>query len=178
MQKIPNKKRSPIRSLAEGAMIAALYAAITLLLAPISFGTFDAVQFRVAEALTILPALTFSSIPGLTIGCIIANAAGVATGANIAGWWDVLFGSLATFLAALCTRALRHVKVKGLPVLAPLPPVIFNGLIVGYELSIALGMPFPVTAATVALGELVVCYALGLPLYILINKINIFDRRL
>jgi len=161
--------------LAQAAAIAALYAAVTLApgISAISYGPF---QFRIAEALTILPALTFAAVPGLTLGCVLANGFGLLLGANIAGAWDVPLGSAATLLAALCGYALRKVCVKGAPVLAAVPPVLFNGLIVGAELSFALRLPFWATAGQVALGELAVVFLLGLPLAILLKKTKIFEK--
>lgn len=172
MQKTTHER---IVFLAQAAIIAALYAAVTLApgISAISFGPF---QFRIAEALTILPALTFAAVPGLTIGCILANAGGLALGLNIAGGWDILFGSAATLLAALCSYGLRQVCVKGMPVLSALPPVFFNGLIVGAELSIALQLPLWATMGEVALGELAVVLVLGLPLAALLKRTRIFSQ--
>ena len=149
-----------IRNLAYGAMIAALYAVTTVLLAPISYGE---TQFRVAEALTLLPMLTPAAIPGLTVGCLLANLWGSASAL------DMIFGPIATLLAALGTRALRKQ-----PVLAALCPVVSNGLIVGTVLSRALGLPIALTMGTVALGEAVVCLALGLPLYHALRRTGLF----
>ena len=130
-------KRKSVYFIAKAAIIATLYATLTVLQNVLVPGSASAaVQFRVSEVLTILALYTPAAIPGLTVGCIIANAVGVATGANIAGWLDVLLGSLATLMAAICTRMLRDVKVMGIPLLALLPPVIFNALIVGAELSL------------------------------------------
>ncbi len=145
--------RGPVfssRQVVLGGVIAALYAALTLLLAPISFG---AVQFRVAEALTLLPVVSIAAVPGLFIGCLASN---LLFGAP---WQDVVFGSLATLLAAMLTRVFR----KNLW-LAAFMPVFFNGMIVGGTLSILYHLPFPLTVATVALGEAAVCYMLGIPL--------------
>ncbi len=156
------KKKRPVFSLeylVTGAVVAALYAALTILLAPISYG---AIQFRVAEALTVLPILAPSAVPGLAIGCLIANIIGGF------GWMDIVFGTLATLLAAVLTRSLRK-----FPWFATLMPVITNGLIVGGVLSVTLQLPFWPTAATVALGEAAVCYMLGLPLVKLLkNKVK------
>lgn len=149
-----------IRNLAYGAMIAALYAVTTVLLAPISYGE---TQFRVAEALTLLPMMTPAAIPGLTVGCLLANLWGSASAL------DMIFGPIATLLAALGTRALRKQ-----PVLAALCPVLSNGLIVGTVLSRALGLPIALTMGTVALGEAVVCLALGLPLYYALRRTGLF----
>lgn len=136
------------KNLTLAAIIAALYAALTLLFAPISYGV---VQFRVSEALTMLPVLFPQAIPGLTLGCLIANLLGSATP------WDVIFGTLATLLAAVLTRRMR----KNLW-LAAAAPVICNAVIVGlvlhFTLADALLIP---TILSVGLGEAVVVYALG-----------------
>lgn len=139
------------RDLTVSAIIAALYAAITLLFAPISYGP---VQFRISEALTILPALMPQAIPGLTLGCLLANLLGSATP------WDVIFGTLATLLASVLTRRLK----KNLWI-AALPPVVCNAIIIGLVLHFTLAdvLLWP-TIAFVGLGEAVVVYALGVPL--------------
>lgn len=166
-------KKSKLIPLTQGGMIAALYTVATLLLAPLSFGP---LQFRASEALTVMPLFTFSAVPGLTLGCIIANAVGVATGANIAGWLDVLLGSMATLMAAICTRMLRNVEFKGIPLPALLPPVIFNALIVGAELSLFIpeGDPYWFCLLTVGAGELGVILILGIPLILVLRKTHIF----
>lgn len=139
--------------------VAALYAAATLMLQPISYG---AVQFRIAEAMTLLPVLTADAIPGLTVGCLLANLLGGAP------WFDVVFGTLATLLAAVLTRKLREKTVP-----AAAMPVLCNGLIVGpvvyfgYVWKAGTEILWPVvwsTVATVAAGEAVVCFVLGLTL--------------
>lgn len=153
---IKSKLHLSVKSLTVGGVIAALYTALTLAFAPISFGE---IQFRVSEALTLLPVLTPAAVPGLFVGCLIGNL--LASGA---GWMDVVFGSLATLLAAAATRLLRRHSW-----LAALMPVVCNGLIVGAVLSHVTGLPFVPIAATVALGEAAVCYMLGLPLINLIR---------
>ena len=154
-----NKYRFTTRSLVRGGLIAALYVVLTMIFQPISFG---AIQFRIAEALTLLPILTVDAVPGLFIGCLIANAMGGGV------WFDVALGSVATLLAAICTR-----KYRAKPPLAALFPTIFNGLIVGPVVYFAYvrapGDPVSVPTllfnmSTVAFGELVVCYVLGLPM--------------
>lgn len=145
------------RKLAFAGMIAALYAVVTLLLRPISYGE---MQVRVSEALTLLPILTPAAVPGLFVGCLIANVLGSAT------IWDMVFGSLATLIAALITRRLRHK-----PALAALAPVVMNGLVVGLVLHFTLNLPLLATMLWVALGEAVACYALGLPLLWALKKL-------
>ncbi|MDO4552826.1 MAG: QueT transporter family protein [Bacillota bacterium] len=146
------------KHLVQAAVIAAVYAALTIVLAPISYGP---LQLRVAEALTVLPCLTPAAVPGLFAGCLMANLI------SPYGLPDILCGSGATLLAALGTRALR-----GRPWLAPLPPVAANGLIVGAMLYYVYGLPMPLWScmAWVALGELLVCYGLGLPLLLQLKK--------
>lgn len=159
--------------LAKGALIAAAYTVLTYLAAMANLA-YGPVQFRFSEALTILPIFTSAAVPGLTLGCLLSN---ILSGYGV---YDMVFGTLATFLAAVLTRAARNVRVHNVPVLAPLPPVLLNALIVGLEITVVSGGKFSpasfsltvfgANAASVGLGELVICYALGLPLAILIEK--------
>lgn len=137
------------KSLARGAMIAALYAAITLLLAPISYGE---VQIRLSEALTLLPVLLPEAVPALAVGCLLANVLGGCT------ILDIVFGTLATLLAAVCTRRLRH-HIRA----ASMMPVLFNGIIVGavVHFGYAPAIPLPLCMLFVAAGEAVSCMLLG-----------------
>ena len=148
------------RILAVSAMLAAAYAALTIALAPISYG---AVQFRVSEALTILPFFIPGTVWGLFVGCFLAN---LFTG-NV---FDIVFGSLATLLAGLCTAAIgRRRDSLGNSILACLMPVIFNAVIVGavitwaYEGQNIFEHPrlYAINAAWVGLGEAGVLYLIG-----------------
>lgn len=167
-------KHKTITIIAQSAAIAALYAVATLALAPFSFGP---IQFRVSEALTIMPLFTPAAIPGLTIGCAIANTAGVALGLTTT--FDIVFGSFATLLAAVFTYLLRNIKLKNIPFLALFPPVIFNAIIIGMMITLFIKAPtfliFLYYAATIAIGQIVACYGLGLPLYLAIKKTG-FDK--
>lgn len=138
-----------VRALARGAIIAALYATLTLLLAPLSYGE---VQVRFSEALTLLPMLLPEAVPALFIGCLLANILGGAT------IFDIVFGSLATLLAALCTRRLRRRFA-----LAAIMPVLFNGLIVGavVHFCYAPALPLWLCMLSVAAGEAVSCLIVG-----------------
>ena len=132
------KKLLSTRSLCVSAVIAALYAALTILLAPISYGS---IQCRISEAMTLLPMVLPQAIPGLFVGCLIANLyTGMLT--------DIIFGSLATLLAAIGTYLLRKK-----PILAATCPVISNGVIVGLVLSLSFNLPVALTMAEVAIGE-------------------------
>ena len=138
------KRLLTTRSLCMSAIVAALYAALTLLLAPISYGN---LQCRVSEAMTLLPLVMPASIPGLFVGCLLAN---IYTGSVL----DIIFGSLATLLAAIGTYALRGMRVKGFPLVSVLCPVVSNGIIVGLVLSVSYSLPLLLTMAEVALGEI------------------------
>ena len=154
------------------ALIAALYAGLTYFSAVWGLA-YGPVQFRISEALTILPILTPAAIPGLTIGCFIGNLG------SPYGIADILCGTAATAVAAVFTRMLRRVRFKSIPYLAPLAPVVFNALIVGAEITFFLpgGASFTgflVSAGWVGLGELVICYVLGLPLGLALEKNKVF----
>lgn len=169
----------PIRTLTEIGVIAALYAALTLVLPIASYGP---IQCRLSEALTILPVFTPAAIPGLTLGCFIANLVGLSMGANVAGAWDLLLGTVATLLAALCTYWFRGVLLRGWPWLSLIPPVIFNAVIVGGELTFALFDPpswgiFGLCAAEVGIGEAVAVFAGGSLLHLALTRSGA-DRRL
>lgn len=167
------KSNKKLTAMTEAAAIAALYAVLTVALHPLSYGP---LQCRVSEALTILPVRKRSAIIGLTLGCAIANAVGIMIGADSLGVADILFGTIATLLAAIATRLLRKVTIKGVPFLGALMPVISNGLIIGAELTFILHLPFWSTALWVAIGEMVSVFVLGLPLNALIGKLGILKE--
>ncbi len=168
------KSSRKIRYLAQGAVIAALYAVLTYAAAALNLA-YGPVQFRFSEALTILPVFTPAAIPGLTLGCFLSN---LASPLGIVDW---VFGSLATLLAALGTRWAAKLEMKGVPFLAPLPPVLANAALVGLEVSCLSQSgvfawenfswaAFGAGALSVGLGELAVCYVLGLPLLLLLKR--------
>lgn len=169
-----------VRFLTQAAMIAALYAVLTYAAAAVNLA-YGAVQFRFSEALTVLPVFTPAAIPGLAVGCFLANLG------SPLGLVDWIFGTGATLLAAVGTWMARKIQIKGVPVLAPLPPVIANVVLVGFELSclssagtFALGnftwAAFGASALSVGIGELVICYALGLPLLLALRKTGASQR--
>jgi uncharacterized membrane protein len=162
------------QNLALGAVIAAIYAAIAIFLAPISFGP---MQLRVSEALTVLPFLFPAAVPGLYIGCFLANFA-----MSPLGVWDWTVGALATLLAAWLTYLLgRYVKGRPGFWLAPLPPVVVNALIIGALLrftSGADGAPLWVYMLDVARGQIAACYVLGLPLLYFLQKSPFIKERM
>lgn len=152
-------KKSNTAFLSQAAMIAAVYVVLTYVFAPFSFGE---IQIRIAEALTILPVFTPAAVPGLFIGCLIGNILG---GAILP---DIIFGSIATLLGAFFTYRLCGNR----PVLAPLPPVIANTLVVPFVLRFGYGvaLPIPFMMLTVGTGEILSCGVLGLVLYFTLRK--------
>jgi uncharacterized membrane protein len=149
------------RKLVFTALIAAVYAVVTMTL---YFTSYTGIQFRFAEALTILPFFSSYSILGLFVGCIIANML------SPVGIPDIIFGSLATLIAAMITYYIGRSSIRYKEYIAPLPAVIINAVVVGIMLYFVYGLPLILTILQVGFGELVCCYALGLPLLLFINK--------
>ncbi len=155
------------KHLTRAAVIAAIYAALSLLLAPLSFGP---IQLRPAEALTVLAASSPAAGIGVTIGCFLTNLA------SPYGMIDIVFGTLATGIAAVASYASRKFTFKGLPILSALCPVIFNGIIIGGVLTYTITggfdfIVFAINAAQIALSQAIVCLFVGLPLYKVTGKI-------
>lgn len=142
----------------QGAVIAAIYVVLVFVFDYWSFGP---IQFRIAEALTILPIFTPAAVPGLFIGCLIANIMG---GAVI---WDIVFGSIATLIGAAGTYFLRKYAS-----LAPIPPIIANTVIVPLVLKYAYGTEGMLWyfMLTVGMGEIIVCGILGTLLRVALKK--------
>lgn len=152
-----------VRKIALSALIAALYAGLTAALAPISYGP---VQFRVAEALTLLPFCLPEAIPGLFIGCLLSNFLGGF------GLIDVVFGSAATLVSAWLTYKMPNLW------LAAVPPVAVNALVVGGYLGIITEMPVYISMGYIAVSQAAICFALGVPLCRLLCKSPAFNSRL
>jgi uncharacterized membrane protein len=146
------------RQIATAGIIAGLYAALTIGLAPFSYGP---IQVRVAEALTVLPFLTPWAIPGLYFGCMVANVFGGL------GPVDIFGGSFITLVAACATYLLRR---TGKGWLAPLPPIVANALGVSIYLHRIAGLPYWHTALYIAAGEAIACFGLGYPLLVVLRK--------
>ena len=164
----------------QAAVIAALYAVLTILQNTLLPGSASmAVQFRVSEILTILAVFTPAAIPGLTVGCIIANISSLST----LGPYDMIFGSLASLIAALLMYLFRNVRWFTLPVLSALMPALINGIIVGFEIEFFFvegGFHFAdflLQGGLFALGELGVLIVLGLPFAKIIEKQRL-DKKL
>ena len=143
--------------LAQGAMIAAVYVALTVAFAPISFG---AIQFRVSEALCILPYFTPAAVPGLFAGCFLSNL-------MLGSPWDMVFGSLATLIGAAGSWYLRRHKWC-----VCLPPILSNAIIIPWVLRYAYGSPdlIPVAMVTVGIGEVLAVGVLGNVLMVTLER--------
>ncbi len=170
-------KKNKVQFLTQSAIIAAMYAVLTIVAMMMNLA-FGSVQFRFSEALTILPVFTPAAIPGLSIGCFIANLS------SPFGMVDWIFGTLASLLSALLTYYFRNIKIKGLPILSFLAPVILNALIIGFEITCIsadgifnvanFSLPiFYSIALSVGIGQLAMCVGLGVPLYLLMKKTKI-----
>lgn len=144
------------RMLTRAGMIAALYATITLLLAPISFGP---MQIRLSEAMTLLPILWPEATIGLFAGCFLSNLVGGY------GILDAVVGGGATLLAALLTRRFRNHRL-----LAALPPVLINAVCIGLLLHYAASAPLLATMLYIGIGQAIACYGVGLPLLTAMDK--------
>ena len=160
------------RFIAYGALIAALYVALTYLQNALIPGSATwAIQFRASEALCVLALFTPAAIPGLTIGCMLFNIS--FAGALLL---DFLLGSLASCLAAAGMYLLRKLTIKGYPLLAMLMPALTNSILIGWELSIYVGGGFWLNALYVAIGELAVLLTLGTALYYALRSRNLDTR--
>lgn len=154
MNRFESKQRARILYVTQAGLIAALYTVLTVFVGAFGLAS-GAIQFRLSEALCVLPFFTPAAIPGLAVGCLISN---LLTGCI---WQDVLFGTLATLIGAIGARWLRRV-----PWLVPLPTVAANTVIVPFVLAYAYrfegGLPY--FMLTVGLGEVLSAYICGMVL--------------
>ena len=156
----PRKQKT--RFLVRAAVIAALYVAITWFVAPFGLSGQSAIQLRLSEALTILPYFTSAAVPGLAVGCLLAN---IFTAAALP---DIIFGTLATLLGALGTRLLRKWRF-----LAPVPPILANTLIIPFVVKFAyvdVAESLPFLFVTVGIGEVLSVGVLGTMLLLVLER--------
>ncbi|MDF2510772.1 MAG: putative rane protein [Herbinix sp.] len=153
-------KTSKVTFITEAAVIAALY---TVLVLVFSFSSFGPIQFRIAEALTVLPYFTPAAIPGLAIGCFLSA---LITGADVL---DIVFGSLATLIAAVLSYQLRRHRF-----LVPIPPILVNAIVVPWVLRFAYGeaQPIYLMMLTVGAGQLLAAGVLGSILLLALGRIK------
>lgn len=167
-------------SLVQGALIAAVYAALFYAQNLIIPGSASfTVQFRVAEIMCIFALWSPAAIWGLTLGCLLSN---IATIAQLP--LDTVFGTAATFLAAVCIWKFRNIRIKGMPLLSLAMPAVFNGILVGLEIEIFfvkggfhLG-GFLIQGLLVAAGETAVVLIFGTMLSMLLEKKGLVKKML
>lgn len=161
-------RKLTIKDLSIAGIIAAVYTVLCFAFQPISFGAY---QIRIAEALTILPFLTTAAIPGLYIGCLLANILGGM------GWMDIVVGPFITLIAAFFTywlSTIKNIKTTVLLALAPLPPVILNAFGVSAYLAPIIGVGFWFCVQMIGIGQLAACYGIGLPLLLILRRRKVF----
>lgn len=146
--------------LTQAAVIAAVYVVLVFIFQLSSFGP---IQFRIAEALTILPYFTPAAIPGVTLGCLLSN---LLFRMDIL---DTIFGSLATLIAAFLSYKLRWNKF-----LVPIPPIIINAIVIPFILKFAYfeNNPVPIMMLSVGAGQLLSAGILGMVLLFALDKIR------
>ena len=153
-------KNSKVRFIAYSAMTAAAYVALTMISAAFGLSS-GAIQIRISEALCVLPIFTLSAVPGVTVGCFIAN---ILCGGTV---YDIVFGTLATLIAAVITYFIKN------PLLSSIPTIVSNAVIVPIVLIMSgvggVNM-FPYFALTVGLGEVISCGILGTILAVYMKK--------
>lgn len=153
-----SKSDRTIYFMVHAAAVAAVYTVLTMLFAPISFGP---VQFRISEALCILPVFTPAAVPGLFLGCLLSN---FFCGAAVL---DVVFGSIATLIGALGSYKLRKIKWA-----VCIPPIVSNTIIIPWVLRYAYGSAdlIPVAMLTVGIGEILAAGLLGNMLLLMLER--------
>lgn len=157
--------RATARYITTAAVIAAIYTALSLLASGLGLAN-SVIQIRFSEMLCILPIFTSAAIPGLFVGCILSN---ILSGAVI---WDIIFGSLATLIGALATRALRKLRVNSVPVFSFIPPIAANTIIIPFVLAYAYRIENALSfmMLTVGTGEVISVALLGGLLYCALRK--------
>jgi uncharacterized membrane protein len=161
-----NMRNTKVLFITQAAVIAALYVILTLIANAFGLANY-AVQVRFSEALTILPYFTPAAIPGLFVGCILAN---ILTGCMVL---DTVFGSLATLVGAILTYLIGR-YMKQYPVakwLAPIPPIVANMIVVPQVLMRVYEFPGTLLyfTLTVGAGEVISCFVFGMILFFILN---------
>ncbi len=153
------KSSKTTKRLVRTALIAAIYAVLTLILAPISYGN---IQFRISEIMVLLAFVDPFYIGGLTLGCFIANMLGPN------GMLDIFLGTLATLISVTAISFTAKYNKKAL-FIASLWPTIFNALIIGWMLNYLFKIPLILSMGEIAVGEFVVVTLVGLPILKLVQ---------
>lgn len=154
------KNKKHVRFLCEAALIAAIYVILTYFCAAVGMSS-GAIQLRFSEALCIFGLFTPAALPGVALGCFMAN---LLTGCAL---WDIVFGSLASLIGMVGVIAL-----KKFPYLAPVPYALANMIIVPFVVKLVYGAPeaLPLIFLTVGIGEIISVFGFGIPLYLVLKK--------
>ena len=155
-------KKIPVKGMVLTGLIAALYVVFTLPFGQVAFGP---IQFRIAEILTLLPFFSPWAIPGCTLGCLLSNLL-------LSTPLDAVIGPIATLIAAICTYKSRHL------LLAPVFPIVVNGLIIGTMLTWLSfnrleALPWLINVGEIAASEFVICFAIGVPFLRMIQRYHL-----
>lgn len=153
--------RINVRIIAINAMIACVYAVLTMAVAPLAYG---AIQMRISEVMVFLAFYNKKYIPGLVLGCLVANTI------SPLGMMDMCFGTLSTLLVCVAMYKLNNLFVAGII------GGIITGIIIGTELYFALGLPFMINAFYVFAGEVIILI-IGALLFKLIEKNQVFMKK-
>ncbi|MBO5702880.1 MAG: QueT transporter family protein [Clostridia bacterium] len=154
------KNKKHVRFLCEAALIAAIYVILTYFCAAVGMSS-GAIQLRFSEALCIFGLFTPAALPGVALGCFMAN---LLTGCAL---WDIVFGSLASLIGMIGLVAL-----KKFPYIAPVPYALANMIIVPFVVKLVYAAPeaLPLIFLTVGIGEIISVFGFGIPLYLVLKK--------
>ena len=155
MQRMKRTCSFSTKDITISAMVAGLYVVLSFAFAPISYGP---MQFRVSEALTLLPFCLPQTVPGLFVGCLISNMIGGF------GIIDIVFGSAATLAAAVLTSKMPNVW------LAAIPPIVVNAVVVGFYVAILSATPIIPCMLYIGAGQAGVCFLLGVPMVMALKR--------
>lgn len=154
---VKNMTKERTEFITRAGLIAAIYVVLTIILGEKSFGP---IQVRISEALVLLPLIDKAAVPGVAVGCFLANIFGGY------GFIDIVFGSLVTLTAAYFTSKMPN-KILGI-----IPPVVLNAFIVSIWVSKINNWPYGLTALTIGLGEFFAVAGLGTLLLMLVDRIK------
>lgn len=169
--------RFKVKDLTMQIMVASVYTVASLAIPMLSFGS---LQIRFAEILCLLPLFGKKYIFGVTLGCFLTNLSGAIMGVNLLGYADVIFGTLATYLAVLLVYRTRHLTIKEMPVIAMWMPAIVNGIIIGAELAYVLTPSafiegFIINGLYIFVAEAIVCFGIGMIIYPKLKESKLFN---
>jgi len=156
-------KKDLVKTITYNAVVAAIYFLLSFITQPF---TFSNIQIRIAEMLVLLCFFRKDFAIGVTIGCLLTNTLSI----SMLGFWDMLFGTLATLLSCVLVSFMKRLFI------ASLIPVVINGFVVGAEMYFLADLPFFLTVATVAIGELLAVSVVGYTIMMALGKKHFFQQ--